>query len=248
MSGDSERRFREFVVALAVLILAAAPARAEWVAAAYLGAARTASAPLAIVQPAAGTDVTFTAVPYDGESFRSPLYYGYRLTYFPRQESWWGFEAEFIHLKAYADTAQRTHVSGRHHGAPIEADIPIEAILNRFSISHGLNFLVFNAVARRSIGARAGASGYVVLVARVGAGPTIPHAESTIDGVDREGYAWGAAALHLAGGVEVRVWRGLGAIAEYKYTRTRQTVDVARGEARGVFSSHHGIVGVAVRL
>ena len=238
MTSPSARRVGRLLFALGVAVIPE-PAHADWVVAAYLGAAHTATAPLTVTQPAVGTDITFISVPYAGQSLDSPLYYGYRLTFFPRDDSWFGVEAEFIHLKAYAETTARTRGAGRHHGAAIDGEMRIDAVLDRFSISHGLNFLVFNAVARCRVGPR------MFLAARAGAGPTVPHAESTIDGVDREGYEWGSLGIHAAGGIGIRAWRGLAVLAEYKFTRTRQTASVDRGEARGRFLSHHGVFGIA---
>ncbi len=225
------------------MLAAAAPARAERAIGGYLGAARTQAAPLSIVQPPTATDVTLARVRYRGESFTPPLYYGVRLTWFARPSSWIGLETEFIHLKAFADTAQRSHVSGRLHGTAIDGSRPVGAIVGRLSVSHGLNLLLFNAVARHALGSHE--RDRLVLLARLGIGPTIPHAESTVDGVSRQGYAWGAPALQAAAGVEVLTTRGLAVLAEYKFTRTRQSLDIDRGEARGVFASHHGIAGLA---
>lgn len=233
------------VAAIAAILLAAEPARAERTIGVFAGAARTQSATISIVQPAAGTDVSLAPVHYRGESFTPPLYYGARLGWFARRSSWLGFESEFIHLKAFAETEKRTHASGRLRGAVIDDDsMPVGAIVERLSVSHGLNLLLFNAVARRGVGGR-DQPDRVALIGRAGIGPTIPHAESSIEGVSREGYAWGAFAFQAAGGIEVRTTRGLAVVAEYKFTRTRQSLEIDRGEARGVFASHHGIVGLA---
>lgn len=222
-------------------------ARAEWVVSGYLGAARTGSASLRIVQGAADTDVTLASVQYRGRSFASPLYYGGRVTWFPRPRSWFGVDAEFIHLKAYAETDRLTEASGRLRGAPMAGAIAVGSVVDRFSISHGLNCLLFNAVARHAFGSR-GAPGRIAVSARIGAGPTIPHAESTIDGRTREGYAWGALGWQAAAGVQVRLLRRVELLGEYKFTRTRETLDIDRGTARGVFASHHVVFGLGWRL
>ena len=86
--------------------------------------------------------------------------------------------------------------------------------------------------------------GRLVLFGRAGLGPTIPHAESRIGSEVLEGYELGAVGLHLAGGLEIRLWRGMAAMAEYKLTHTNQTVSVVEGQARGLFTSHHGVFGL----
>ena len=233
------------LAATCICTAGAVPADAQWVIGGYLGAARTISSALSVAQPTAGTDVTFASVDYDGESFTPPVYYGYRIGYFLPQVPWLGVEAEFIHLKAYARTDALTRASGRDRGMPVDRDVPIRDILESFSISHGLNFALVNVVARRPLGGRAGAAARVALLGRLGIGPTIPHAESQIGGISREGYEIGAPGLHLAGGVEVRMWRELAAMTEYKLTRTDQNVAIHEGQAHGRFTSHHGVFGLA---
>ena len=50
-------------------------------------------------------------VVYGAASFKAPIYYGYRITYFPRSR-WMGVEGEFIHLKVIADTSRPGLSSG----------------------------------------------------------------------------------------------------------------------------------------
>jgi hypothetical protein len=231
--------------ALCVCAAGAAPAEAEWAFGAYLGAAHTTSGALSATQPAADTAVSFAQVDYTGESFTPPLYYGYRVTYFLPDAPWLGVEAEFIHLKAYADTNAIARVSGRYRGAPLDADIRISDLVETFSISHGLNFALVNVVLRRALAGASTGGGRVHLIARAGAGPTIPHAESRIGGAFHEGYELGAAGLHAAGGIEIGIAGGLTAMIEYKLTTTKQSVAIAGGRADGRFTSHHGVFGVA---
>jgi len=196
---------------------------ANWVFAFYLGAAHTERAALSFSLRDPAAHIAFTAADFRGESLTPPLYYGYRVSYFPRHAPL-GVEGEFTHLKVYAN-------------------LPEDSIIQRFSMSHGLNLVAVNVVARATI--HNSSRGPVQLMARGGAGPTIPHVESTIAGVSQEGYQSGAIALTAGGGVLVGVSRHLSALVEYKLSRTRETVDTSNGEARGVFLSHHALVGIA---
>jgi hypothetical protein len=220
-------------------------AAAEWVLAVYLGSAHTISAPLLLTQPQAGNDLRLAWVDYRGESMTPPLYYGYRVSLFPQASSWIGVEGEFIHLKVYANTDRTTRMSGTLRAEAVDGMLPIRSVVERFSISHGLNLVVLNVVVRRTLHGRRDGRGEVELFGRAGIGPTLPHAESTIDHVSREGYALGSPALQTATGLEIRVSKRLTVLAEYKLSRTRQTVDVDRGEMRGSFVSHHVVVGIA---
>jgi hypothetical protein len=238
-------------LALAAICLCTAglaPAEAEWVFGGYLGAAHTMTGALAIEQPAADTNLTFASIDYEGQSFTSPLYYGGRVTYFASQPSWLGVEAEFIHLKVYARTNAVTRASGRFMGTPFDQDVPIRNILDSFSLSHGLNFALVNVVARRALRSSVGADRRVQFLGRVGLGLTIPHAESMIDGVFQEGYEAGALGLHVAGGIDVRLVRGLSAMAEYKLTSANQSVAISEGHAHGQFTSHHVVFGIGWHL
>ena len=243
LSPFHQGRASPLCCALLVSLLAARPARGEFVISGFIGDSKTQSAPLTIVQPEIGTRVRLHEVPYSGEAFTPPLYYGTRIAWFSRETSRFGVEAEFIHLKAYADTAVRTRVSGTRGGAALDATVPIASIVQRFSISHGLNLLLVNVVGRRVL-----STGRVTLAGRLGIGPTIPHAESVVEGITHEGYELGALAVHGGAGIELRVVRSLALLAEYKFTRTRQSVEIDRGKAEGLFASHHALVGVGWRI
>ncbi|MCX7604706.1 MAG: hypothetical protein N2036_11585 [Bryobacteraceae bacterium] len=229
---------------LAAAMLAAAgtlaSARAEWRFAAYLGAAANRPGALRIEQPALGTRLTFGGVHYEARSFDSPIYYGGRLGHFFRRG--FGAEAEFIHLKAYALTARSVAAQGAWRGSPVDAQLPMNAFVERYSISHGLNFLLANLVYSRPVPALPA----VRWAARLGAGPTIPHAESTVGGESREGYQLGRPALHAAAGVELRLWKRVHAITEYKHTRTSQRTRIAAGNASALFRTHHVVFGLGL--
>lgn len=191
--------------------------------AAFTGGARTLDAQLVIRQPALGTRLTFRDVHFDGRSSDPPLYYGLRGGYFFRHQPSVGVEAEFIHLKVYSDPARRVRTAGVLRGARFDAELPLGDIVQRYSISHGVNLLIFNIAARRFFTA-ADETGRprFILTARAGAGPTTPHTESTIEGVSQEQYEFGRVGFQAAGGAEVRLVGKLYALGEYKFTRTRQ--------------------------
>jgi hypothetical protein len=125
----------------------------------------------------------------------------------------------------------------------------MSAFVQRFSVSHGMNLLLVNFVARKQLlrDAREGL-GRVLLIGRVGAGGTIPHAETEIMGLRDEHYEWGRLAFQVAGGSEVRLWRGLYALAEYKYTHTDQRFRISAGDAKALLRSHHGVFGLGIHF
>ena len=220
--------------------------RGGWVFTAFTGGAATRDSRLSVSQPALGNQLTFEGVRFDGRSFEPPLYYGLRAGYFLRRRPEIGFETEFIHLKVFSDPQQIVAASGTRGGQLLNAQIPLGQIVQQYSISHGVNLLLFNVAARHRVGAsveRPG--GLVVLTARAGVGPTIPHTESSVEGLRQEQYELGRAAWQVAGGAELKLWRGLHALGEYKFTRTRQRGEIANGEARSLLRTHHGVFGLS---
>jgi hypothetical protein len=215
------------------------------VVAVYLGGAHTAASDLTISQPTLGTNLTFQDVRLSSQSFSRPLYYGLRGGYFLRRFPFLGFEAEFIHLKAFADPQQQVRVTGFRHTLPINTELPLREIVQHYSISHGVNLLLFNVAARYRIKYAAHTQGRLVLTARAGLGPTLPHTESLIEGRAQEQYEIGRLAWQTSGGAEFRLWRGLYALGEYKFTRTRQRGKVAQGTAESLLRTSHGVLGVS---
>jgi hypothetical protein len=227
-------------------VASAAEDRGDWVIAGYLGGAHTARSSLTISQPTLGNQVTFDAIRLDGESFDPPLYYGIRGGYFIRGISFLGVETEFIHLKVFADPQQRVRAAGLYHGAAINRELPLGQIVQRYSISHGVNLLLFNLAARYRVHPAADhPAGRVMFAGRFGVGPTIPHTESNIDGQPQQQYEVGRVGWQLAGGAEINLWRGLYALGEYKFTRTRQRGNIFGGEAESLLRSHHGVFGLS---
>jgi hypothetical protein len=235
--------------ATAVLLSSAAPAGADWVLAGFIGGAATRAAALRIEQPARGSAFEASDVTFAGRSFEAPLYYGYRIMWARPRQGRVGFEAELIHLKVYADTGPLVRVRGTLRGDPVDGTMPFGDVVERFSISHGLNLLIGNLVLRHPLGG-AGTllDRRVVLAFRVGAGPTIPHPESTIDGRTHEQYEWGRVAGQVAAGLEYRMARHVAALVEYKVTVTSQRVSVPDGWASARFTTHHAVAGMAWRF
>jgi opacity protein-like surface antigen len=212
----------------------------------FLGGAHTLDSDLKISQPGLGNQLRFDKISFAGRSFENPLYYGIRAGFYPRRASRLGVEAEFVHLKVYAKTGKRVQISGTHNGLSINRQDTLDRIVQNYSISHGVNLLLVNGVLRHAIQRdRASGRGRVMLAGRFGIGATIPHTESTIDGLHQEQYQWGRFALQISGGAELRLWRGLYAISEYKFTYTNQQGKVVSGEAESRLRSHHGAVGVS---
>src|SRR4030095_2598218 len=128
-----------------VLIVAIATvgefAHAETTMSAYLGKSWTRSSDLTISQPATSSDATFQDVGWDSKSSSSPLYYGLRVTHFIEPYPSWGVAVDFTHYKIYARTSDAVRVHGRWNGSPVDETAPLETRVQKFNISHGVNYI-----------------------------------------------------------------------------------------------------------
>jgi opacity protein-like surface antigen len=227
-----------------VLLALAAPARAEVLVEVFAGKSFTRPSDLVLRQAGRGTDVAFRGVRFDDQSLRSPPYYGYRATYFPRERSALGAGLEFVHFKAIARTAASYRAQGTLNGRPVDGDARLADTVQSFEVSHGMNLLTFNLQARPP--SRGAAWPY----AGAGIGVSIPHAESEVEGQSGPNrYALGShPAFQAFAGVRGSPWKDLIVFGEYKYSDARLNAPVAGGTASVRFATHHAIIGTGVRF
>lgn len=240
----SRRRIAVSLAAALVVGLSPSTASADWTFGIFAGACATQDSSLSIQQPSNGTNVTLDGVRYDSASFAWPVYYGYRVGAFPRNGRF-GLEGELIHMKVIADTARVVTVDGTVRGENAAGARPLSSLVERFSITHGVNLLLVNAVLRLAP-ANAREARWT-FVGRAGAGASVPHAESTIGGVSVDHYEWGAFSAQGSAAAELRVSGPFRLSAEYKLTRTVQDVSIAGGSARTPLVTHHAAFGLTVR-
>jgi len=227
-------------------LYAAAPALAadDWTLAFFIGTCTTRSNTLTLDRPADATHVMVTPVAYDARSFDSPPYYGYRVG--RALSPHFGIEGEFMHAKVFARTADRIQAAGTVEGLAVDGTVPLSSVMERFAMSHGLNFVLANVVYRQGIGSSP--SPRASIQARGGLGVTIPHVESMIAGESTEQYEVASLGLQGAFGAELRVSGRFHSFAELKVTTTAESVSVPRGTVSGRFTSLHVIAGVAWHL
>jgi len=178
-------------VVVVLVILLPREAAAQWYGVATMGANATAPADILIDRSAARTTLTFHDVEFESRSFNSPPYYGARLGRLFGPDRRWGLELEFIHAKVIALTAAPYRVSGTANNIAIDTTVPMNILVERYAMTHGLNFALINVVSRTPLG-----EGPLTFVARAGAGATIPHAESHIGGAVLEQYEFGVTTVH----------------------------------------------------
>jgi lipid A oxidase len=244
-------RARRRVLPLAVgLVLAGLPgaAAAEPFFDLFTGASDTSRADVHVKQSKAGNDFTIHSLSFGDKSFEDPPYYGLRLGYFFEAVPWLGVSLEFFHFKILGETSEPRDISGTRAGAPISTTARVDSVVQRFNITHGVNYLMADVMVRHGLWKEPEdyPAGRVQLYAGAGVGPVIAHAETTIEGVKREpGYEVGGVGVQGFAGVRVLVFKYLGLFAEGKITHSSLTVGVARGgEARLDETSRHIVVGL----
>ena len=222
-------------------------ADAQWYIAGYLGANHTLPAEVVIDQPSRGTLLQFNDVIFEARPFESPQYYGVRVGRLFGEQRRFGVEFEWFHPKVYARTAESVHIVGRYAGATLDATLPMNTIVQRYSMSHGMNFALVNAVVRIPVSNDpASVASRIAFTGRAGAGPMIPHGESEIGGQTQEQYEVAGVGYQVAGGVDVRVYRGLSAVVDYKFGHTSPEITVADGTGHTTANLHQVAFGLAV--
>jgi hypothetical protein len=86
----------------------------------------------------------------------------------------------------------------------------------------------------------------IALIGRAGAGPMLPHGESEIGGQAVEQYEVAGVGYQLAGGVDLRLYRGLSAIIDYKFGHASPEITIADGTGHTTGNLHQVAFGVAV--
>jgi hypothetical protein len=247
----SDRGRQAAVASLLAGFIMCVPVRADadWMASAFLGDVWTRSSTVTLALPERQTAVEISGVEYRAESFTSPQYYGYRVTWIPDGHRWISVEAEVIHAKVFAEGDRQVRFRGTLNGVDTDATLPLSSVVQRLAMSHGLNFIFANVVLRREMGpVDASGTPRFALVARVGAGPTVPHAETTVENVNRDQYESGGLGAQVAGGFEATVWKRLAILGEYKFTRATPQLELDGGTITVPTRSHHVIGGLAYRF
>jgi hypothetical protein len=217
-------RLRVSLVCAAIVVaLCPSAARADWLLSLYAGAGATASNTLTITS-ASGSAVTVGAIDYEGRSWSSPPYYGYRVGWTPEGHHF-GVEGEFTHAKSIARAIPTSDLSA-------------------FQLSHGLNFILGNVVYRTS----PYCGGRCTFVARGGAGITYPHVEATFRGMTTYQYEYAGFGAQGGVGVELKVVPHFFVVGDARLTHARIGADlVDGGRLAGPFTTRHADIGIAWR-
>jgi hypothetical protein len=217
------------VLACLLFLAFATPASAQWYGVVYMGANKTQPADIRVKGD--GYDLTFQNVDFEARPLESPQYYGWRLGRFLSDTRRLGVELEFIHLKVIANPDQ------------------LGPSVQQYRMTHGLNFIVTNLTSRIPFGRAAHGDAPFALISRLGAGVTVPHAETTILNVTQEQYEYAGVGAHAALGLTAKLKGRLSLVGEYKLTYAKPRITTAHnGTGQMTALTHHAAVGLAFGL
>lgn len=229
-AGDppSKAGARAAEAAEAARALSAAPTR-ELMVAGYGGAQFTYPSNVSLKNLPA-QDFTAERVGWNGEPFKSPIYYGARIV------RWLGTGRtgtmlDFTHSKVLARLEQTSAFSGILNGAPAPARAVLGDVFQRLEFTHGHNMLTLNGLWRLpSLAPRL--SPYVGL----GVGISLPHTEVQLkNGAPRTyEYQYTGPAAQALLGLEVRFAR-ISYFIEYKFTFARYEAPITHRDGSILF-------------
>jgi len=225
MMGSMSRRVARItglLVALSLIVLVR-PASAQWYIAGFMGLNETFPADVR-VDRGPGTSLTFHKVEFEAKPMSAPPYFGGRFGRLFGKDRRIGVEFEFLHSKVIARTNAVYQVTGTANNIAIDQALPMNTLVERFQMTHGLNYFLGNVVARLPLG-----EGRFTFGARGGGGVTRPHAETTIGRVVQEQYEWAGLGAQGAAGLDGRLFGKLSAFGEYKVTYAKPEITLAGG-------------------
>jgi opacity protein-like surface antigen len=202
--------------------------------------------------PAGDSNLTFHDVSWEDNSLSGPSarYTTVRFGYFTARKPWLGVAVEFMHFKVFAEVERSLRVTGTDQGVPIDAVQPMNAIVERYIVGNGVNFLTASFLARKRLHrSERYPNGRLQPYVGVGAGPTFLYTSSTVHGKKRGGpYELGGIGLAALGGVQLHVGRHWDLFAEYKRSYTQANGSIDDGSSRTDLHTNHYTVGAGIHF
>ncbi|CUS87338.1 outer membrane beta-barrel protein [Candidatus Kryptobacter tengchongensis] len=179
----------------------------------YLGKNIPQNTYLKISQDINKTFLRFENIELTDKAFEFPLYYGLKLSYDLKFINPKVFaEAEFIHSKVYSNPSQFVQVFGIYRDSPIDTLMRFGAIVQNFSISHGLNYVILN------FGYKINFNPVTLAFLKFGVGPSIVHFETTVDSLPFERYEVNGFVVQFSSGFSLKFYNKVSGFIELKYT------------------------------
>lgn len=122
--------------------LGASPAAAEMQIGVYGGWNGSFDSDIHITQPN-GTNMTLNDVPWDGDSFGPPPYWGLRGTYWLNSAPNWGLMVDYSHAKVIAEQSAVVSVSGTRDGVKVGPKDRVGNTFETMEFTDGINEIFF---------------------------------------------------------------------------------------------------------
>lgn len=227
---------------VALLLTYPTLARAQIYGSVSAGANHTSPSDVTVTVPAAGLGVTYDNVQFSARPFDSPQYYVWRLGRLLGTRQRFGVEFEFTHLKVIADTAKTYAATGVVNGTalPTGAMLLMNTEVQEYQMTHGLNFLMVNGVARFPFH-----GGRLALVTRAGLGSVLPHAETSVLGATEQRYQFAGLGVNGSAGLALKLTRILSLVADYKISDASPKIAVIGGTGQTTAISQQVAFGLA---
>jgi hypothetical protein len=217
-----------------------------------LGLTRDSDLEIRQADPAGNTGLTFFDVSWEDNSLSGPSarYTTVRVGYFFKEKPWLGLAVEFMHFKVFAEVDRMVRVQGTNVGVPIDTSQPMSAIVERYVIGNGVNFIPVTVIARKRLKqSERFPHGRLQPYGGFGLGPTLLYTQSTVNGKRRGGpYELGSVGIQALGGLQFHLSRSWDLFAEYKYTFTQANGSIDDGSSRTDLFTDHFTAGVGVHF
>jgi hypothetical protein len=237
-------RFASLVTAACVSLAWPTEARAQMYFSVSAGGNHTQPADVTVNVPSAGLGVTYQGVQFSARSLDSPQYYMWRVGRLFGPPQRFGIEFEFTHLKVIGDTSKSYAATGQIDGMPLPSgtSLPMNAEVQEYQMTHGLNFLIVNAVGRFPI--RSGRR--LSLVTRAGLGTTLPHAETDVLQQFSQHYEFAGLGVEGSAGLAVKLGHLVSLVADYKVSEAQPRITVVSGTGHMTALTQQVAIGLAV--
>jgi len=247
-SGLAVPRIAVAMLAGAGLLAAAfgaSPAGAEMQIGVYGGWNGSFDSDIHLVQPG-GTNMTLKDVPWDGDSFGAPPYWGIRGTYWLNAAPSWGLMIDYHHAKVIADQGAVVGVSGTRDGVKVGPKDRVGNTFETMEFTDGLNEMFFGGQYRwlherwtPYVGLGVGFAFPHVEVRRAPGPPNPRTFDYQVDGVAAEGLV----------GLEYSFGPHVSAFGEYKLSFSTNDADlVGGGSLETDVWTNHVTLGLSYRF
>jgi lipid A oxidase len=196
-----------------------------------------------LVQPG-NTNMTLKDVPWDGDSFGDPPYWGLRGIYWLDAHPNWGLMVDYNHAKVIADQGAVVSVSGTRDDTQVGPKEPVGTTFSTMEFTDGLNEIYGGAMYRWPFERW---TPYVGL----GVGASFPHVEIRRTGAPIRTFEYQLTGVAVEGlvGVEYHITPRLSAFGDYKLSFSSNDADVnGGGTLETDIWTNHVIFGLSYRF